>query len=520
MTQRMQNVLSGLLIVGYAASAQAISIGAYAVGNHSACGVGNIPGTIAELDKFFASKDYPTDAVKNFYWKDARVRQNQWVKDGDYKASTDASTGFDGADASLLTYIASHGVTSKGTYKALAGSPKEGGCYIPSTSLAMGDQLSRYTILSTCQGLKVGTGDSPTSPGENPSVTWKDAAKGVNCIFGYSNNMADEDDYGVFLLEKLKAGQTSLAESFMAASEAVAKDNIPAVLCFGTSKEDAAAYIKNNKTFEATSRGGTVSAWVYRKNSTVGSGSMKYAPAQFASAVTLETVAVNPGRFAKAFLGVDLNQKTKSGSLTSYSSDAGSATYDARTNVLQITNNLIDSTRSDEVPSMEEAAEIATNALKESGLAEKAGLLTLSSHSEDVLGGEDGVQQVIQRKFTFKQALDGFQSLGQAGSVDVAIGPGGVVSGVTASLLRVASKEAKIVQSSRVSATADDLETIAITNVGQKVPGATYKVISAHYGYDAGSFFGVKSHAEAVAEIVVEATQGGFARRYIEKIKL
>lgn len=517
---RVQSILSGLLIIGFSASAQSITIGAYAVANHSSCGAGNIPGTITELDKFFASKDFPTDATKNFYWKDSRVQQNQWSKDGDYKASKDTASGFDGADSSLLTYIASHGVTSSGVYKALSGSKSNGGCYIPTSSLELGNQASRYTILSTCQGLKVGTGDNPTASGENPSKTWKNAAKGLNCILGYSNNMADADGYGVYLLEKLKDGKTTLAEAFMASSEAVSKENIPAVLCFGSTQADAADYIQKNKSFDTTSRGNAASAFVYRRASTSEDGMMKKSSFQFAPSITVEPVKINPGRVAKAFLGVNVSLDKNQGSFISYSSEAGQASYNAQTNVLQISNNVIEAVRSDDVPAVDEAAEIAANAVKASGLSSVAGELTLAGSSEDVLGGSDGSQRVIQRKFSFKQVLAGFQPLSQAGSVEVAIGPGGAVINVTASLLRVTGKESGFVQSTNISAAEEDLETTAISNVAEKVPGASYKVISTHYGYDAGNFFGVKSQADAVAEVLVEAEQGGFARRYIEKIKL
>lgn len=515
---RMQSILSGLLLIGFAASAEAITIGGYAVGTHSSCGAGNIPKTLTEIDKFFSSKDLPADAKKNFLWKESRVRQDQWAKEGDYKESKETNNGFDGADASLLTYIASHGVTSNGVYKALSGSSKNGGCYITTSSLELGNQSSRYTILSTCQGLKIGTGDDPSAKGENPSKTWAAAAKGVNCIFGYSNNMADADEYGAYLLEKLKAG-APIADAFMAASEAVETENIPAVMCFGSSQDDATSYLQKNKTFETTSRGGTASAWVFRKPKQFATDFSRAAN-HFAPSVTVEPIQINPARVAKAFLGANVNREGGRGSLLSYSSDAGTASYDPRTNVLQITNNLIDSVRADAVPSMEESAEIAANAVKTSGLAAMAGTITLASSSEDVLGGEEGIQRTLQRKFSFKQALGGFQSLGQAGSIEVAIGPGGVVSSVTASLLRVSGKESGFVQTANISAATEDLETAAIRNVAEKVPGASYKVITTRFGYDAGNFFGVKSQADAVAEVLVEAEQGGFARRYAEKIKL
>lgn len=522
MSMRARSLIGALLLFGQSANSSTVTVGAYAVANHGPCGVSNIPGTIRELDKFFADPSFAAFGQKNFYWKDSRVRQAEWTKETDYISSSETTTGFDGADASLLSYIASHGVTSNGLYRALAGSKNNGGCYIATTSLELGNNASKYSILSTCQGLKIGNGDNPTSSGENPSKTWKNAAKGLNCILGYSNNMADKDAYGIYLLAKLKNSDTTLADAFMSSSEAVSRDNVPAVLCFGETQEDAANFIRENKTFDDTSRSNATSAFVYRKSSKA-DNALKSIRSSFSSEVTLAPAAVNLTRVSKAFLGTSINAdsagKDASGN-SRYTSDAGNATFDVSTNLLSIKNNTVALDKLGDVPSLEESTEIARNALQASGLIESHGQMFVSGSSEDVLGGEDGTLQVLARKIQFRQQLSGFQTLGQAGTVEVTVGAGGVIIAVQASLFKVTSTSKRLVQAAKLQSSTEDFEATAIQNVAEKVPGGAFKVVQTNFGYNAGNFFEVNLNPKAVVEVTVEATVGGFSRRYIETIAL
>ncbi len=507
-----------LVAISFHSPIQAMSIGAYAVGNHAECGAGNIPGTILELDKFFASADLPSDYERNFYWKDARVKQTDWAIASDYKASSGTTTGYDGADASLLTYIASHGVTSGGIYKALAGSRANGGCYIPTTNLSLGDNVSRYTILSTCQGLKIGTGTNPTVAGENPSKTWKNSAKGLNCILGYSNNMADADQYGEYLLTNMKAGTSSLAKSFMDASESVSPDNIPAVLCYGSNQEEAANYIATNADFDAESRANDASAWVYRvvKPLALNSDASK---SSIPAALQLTPRPLNVKRIANTFLGVGATKASSKGS-TRYSSISGTVAYDSTLGVLTVSNNLIDEIRSYPVPNLVDSEAIARNALAISGFEKIGGSLVLASTSEDVLGGEQGIQKVMSRKFTFKQILAGNVSLSQQGSIEVSIGPGGVIESMTAALLDIEPSFKAPLRPTDLASRTEELEATAIEHVAMKAPGANYRVIKTRVGYDTGNFHKVNHIAPAAIEITVEAAQGEFARNFVEKIAL
>jgi hypothetical protein len=508
-------ILSALMTAG-SASAQ-ISVGAYAVANHSACGAGSIPGTIVELDKFFASENFGAGFTKNFYWTEARVKNSEWTKDGDYRQSSETIHGFDGSDASVLTYIASHGVTSGGVYKALAGSSKFGGCYIPTSSLELGNNQSRYTILSTCQGLKIGTGDNPTSAGENPSRTWKTAAKGLNCIFGYSNNMADADQYGEYLLANIKDGQTPLSKAFMDASESVSTDNIPAVMCFGSTEQDAADYLANNTIFESESRAANASSWVYRR---VQQKDLNKSIAEKIPAVLRVSPAkINAGKVASTFLGAGL-KSSKSNNSAEYTSESGSVTYRKETGTLVIKNNLVADIKSADVPSATEAEEIAARALKISGLSKSAGDLIISANSEDVLGSESGAQKVASRKVTFKQVISGHTTLSQQGSIDVTVGPGGSITEIKAAILNVDPSFKTLPASTNLASRMEDIEATAIRSVSAKSPGGNYRVLNHRIGYDAGNFMKARSIVPSVVEVTVEATQGEFSRRYIEKINL
>jgi hypothetical protein len=107
------------------------------------------------------------------------------------------------------------------------------------------------------------TFDNPTVPGENPSITWRTANKGLNCIFGYSNNMVDAAEYGEFFLENLATTDETLAQSFLKASRRVSESNIPSVLCFGADDEAARQYLNTTKRFNSDKVGSGGSAWTH-----------------------------------------------------------------------------------------------------------------------------------------------------------------------------------------------------------------------------------------------------------------
>jgi hypothetical protein len=501
----ISSIAAGLLLIGQVARSEAVSIGAYAVGNHSKCGVSSIPGTIRELDKLFAHTSLSDIGSKNFYWKEDRVRQSDWAKATDYRQSSEAVSGYDGADSSLISYIASHGITSGGVYKALAGSKEHGGCYISTADLELGNQESRYTILSTCQGLKIGTGTNPTASGENPTRTWKAAANGLNCILGYSNNMADADGYGIYLIDKLKQGNVTLAEAFMSASEAVSKGNIPAVMCYGETEDDAAKFIAESKTFVRQSRSHAAASFVYRKSSSFSPQDKSLSTPEIASS----QVVLKPRSIASLISEKGLQEsslvysepKTGYFSIAFQGSHSGFNSYKGQT------------------IAVEDAIRVAQEALHQYQFAANDELV-ISDVSEDVLGGADGIKATLSRKISFKQQIQGLTTQGQAGSIDVTIGAGGDVNRIEGLLVDTisVSKVDRNIALSQLDLTS--LYQKAMAEVAAEIPNGEYKIVSERVGYDAGNFFELKQTSNLVLTLEIEATQNGVGRRYIKHMQL
>ncbi|MCX6117064.1 MAG: hypothetical protein NT027_05960, partial [Proteobacteria bacterium] len=179
---------------------------------------------------------------------------------------------------------------------------------------------------------------------------------------------------------------------------------------------------------------------------------------------------------------------------------------DATSNVFSIKTNVDSSnksTESESVPSLQKSIEIAQSALASSGISGQTEL-TYSSHTEDVLGGESGVQTVLNRKIKFKQFLAGFQSLSQAGSVEVMIGKGGIVNEITGSLLAVEDQTSSNFQVADANSNLSSMSSKALDAIAKKHPGAQYQIVDQKIGYDAGNFFELKSNAKAVAEFTIE----------------
>lgn len=210
----------------------------YAVENHAACGVHNLPGVVPEVQGFIngASSHFS----QNAFFVNANVWANDFNAASDYYPSGTAS-GFDGVDAPMVAYLSSHGAAGGNTYYAQMGSPENGGCSVPSDQMRLGNQNLRYLFLSTCQSLKMGPGggDRPDLPGDSAHATWADAAKGVNCILGYSTTQVDDTRYGSLFWSKYMVSGTQLASTFFDVSNAINLTQIPAVLCFGSNATEA-----------------------------------------------------------------------------------------------------------------------------------------------------------------------------------------------------------------------------------------------------------------------------------------
>jgi hypothetical protein len=63
-------------------------------------------------------------------------------------------------------------------------------------------------------------------------------------------------------------------------------------------------------------------------------------------------------------------------------------------------------------------------------------------------------------------------------------------------------------------------EQAALKAVQKKIPNAKLTVVKSLIGYDSGDYSELRGNLRAVAEILIEASEGGFARRHIERIAL
>ena len=478
-----------LLLLGLGGTAQAYDINTYAVSNFRPCGASNLPATIREMERFYDSEHFPEDARKNFLWTDSQVRQSDWAAETDAFQSDQTANGMDGVDSSLLAYIASHGVTSGGVYSAISGTSSDGGCYMSTDDMFIGDQYARYTILSTCQGLKIGSGSNPSRPGEDPSDTWSEAAPGLNCIFGYSNNMMDDDGYGEYLLENLAAGEDTLAEAFFSASRQVSYYNIPVTMCFGADEDTARYHLENMSAFTSDRVGGDVSVWSYRNSRQV--------------TKSFQMSGVKPTSVAMSIPNVQL--RSMAGNMK-FDESAGKLTFRG-TKSAQVATTVSDS----------EAIAIAESYVAQNGFDATAWDLA-PTFVIDKGTKIDGEIVVTEKMVVFHQRVGGMPTLGTAGSFEVNVGSDGAVTGAT-----FAPRTLTVVEQKSAAVTFADLEkaqTSALANLQAANPEAELRIINATVGLDAGSFMESKTSADTILMVEVEVAQGGVARNFVERIRL
>lgn len=489
--QRLSFVF-GLAVLS--STAHAYDIGAYAVSKHKSCGASNLPGTTAEMKKFFGSSDFPKDARKNFLWIDAEVHQDEWAAAGDHRASAATANKFNGVDASEISYIASHGVTSQGVYTALMGTSRFGGCSAKSKDMLLGDSKTRYLILSTCQGLKIGSGDGPTRPGENPSNTWAKSAAGLQCVLGYSNNMADTDSYGANFLKIMATQAETISGAFFKASRAASYANIPAMLCFGDSVEDAKAKITSDKSWRSEASSNAASAWVYERSRQIVAAqtySNDAAPSRLAiHDREFPTAAMNKlqGRAAKLF--------RSEGSIIRFSQDLKPAAF--------VQGELSD----------EQAIRIATAFISQNNLALTTDVLQPTYIIDAVAGDAGGAKKPFRKTVVFHQNVHQLTPLQQNGSIEIAVEASQEVSAFTwalrdfapAALTKKVGSHAQVVETAKAA---------ALRAWTRQHPGAKIVWESTHLGYDAGSWNSTKDSADLVAQSWASISEGGYTRRYV-----
>ncbi len=497
----------------------------YAVKNHSRCGANNLPGTIAELEKFFASGNFPDDAEKNVLWTDARVKVADWGMSRDRFESTDAASGFDGVDAGLISYIASHGVTASGRYTALPGGAD--GCSIRSADMGVGDANARYLILSTCQGLKIGNGDNPTRPGENPQTTWRDANKGLNCIFGYSNNMEDADQYGAYLLEYLATTDDTLADAFFKASRRVSFSNVPAVLCFGTDDNNSRQHLTTAKRFTDEHYGTGGSAYRYdmaRRLDETFTVPETTSDKAIPRTIKIERRAIKTQTLVKSFLGrgaTNLSQ-TPNGPFSVFKSEQGTLTHDANTGFFSWRKSDVDglATAPREMTLKDDVViRIAADFLSRHGVVKNVAADLRPTYVVDRGVSDAGQPVTFSKAVVFHQRLSGLLPLSAAGAVEVVVNGGGEVVALSGSLIDATML--RLVE--WIDPNSLDLgaaKNRAVKHLQRRFPDANLTITEYRVGYDVGDYTTIQERARLTLEVVIEAEAGGFSRRYAEKISL
>ncbi len=516
---RAASVAIVLVLAARAEIAAAHYVNGYAVANHRSCGAGNLSGTIPELEKFFASAEFPDDAQKNFLWTDERVRQGEWGRGGDHFVSTESASGLDGVDSGLISYIATHGSTVDGVYTALAGGGFNN-CAIKTSDVGVGDMKARYLVLSTCQGLKIGTGDDPSAPGADPRLTWAAANAGMNCIFGYSNNMVDSDKYGELLLANLAASDETLVEAFFAASRAVSYHNVPAVLCFGTDEANARQRLETSRRFVADKFGAGGSAYVVDRALKLDGAYELPRKKPFPRHLRVVPAAVKAPRLAEKLLGGEVKSLAEGelGVWRLAKGARGTVTYAKNTGVLTWRNDKLALGRTSSLKD-QTAIRIAKDFVRTRGLAGDPDAAFQATHVIHRFATIGGKPTRVATTVVLHQRLEGLTSLDVRASVEVTVEADGQVASLTARL--VEATKPNIVE--WIDGAALDLSRqrrSALDAMKKEMPNANLTVLDTRLGYARETTSEGEARFTAAAEVTIEAEEGGFARRYVRQLAL
>lgn len=358
--------------------------GTEAVGKADVCGAPNLSGTIPEVQAFLDAR--PSWLGQNFFWTDGNVWGQDWIDGTDDVWDGLTATGYDGSDSSFISYIATHGVTSGGVYTLLAGTPSAGGCTPNSSGMGFGNQWARYVFLSTCQSVKIGNGDDPDAPGENPYSTWYGAARGARCILGYSSNMVDNSNYGAFFWKNRNAG-SGPTKAFLDASWQINPYQVPAVICFGGNVSEAYGSLDGSNFYTgAVSHASAAWRWYYAARA------LAQEPALQGALPRAVAVSAAPQEQAARFDRVKATLPPRA--------EAGAAAP------VQFTN--------------EEAVAAARTFLQSRGLADPAAM-TPDLVRATVQADSEGHRAVVEKSVVFHQRVGGVPVLGDVDEVRVSL---------------------------------------------------------------------------------------------------
>jgi hypothetical protein len=165
----------------------------------------------------------------------------------------------------------------------------------------------------------------------------------------------------------------------------------------------------------------------------------------------------------------------------------------------------------------QQAIEIAREFLKPLALVADADQDLVPTYVIDRGASFEGRATVVGKTVVFHQRMQGLTPLSTTGSIEVVIGSDGAVQGLTSRL--ISSAAPRIPEwVDTVGVNTSRHRTVALSRLRARMPRANLTVLDARVGYDVTSVN--VARANAVVEVLVEAEEGGFARRYVEKVGL
>jgi hypothetical protein len=181
------------------------------------------------------------DYVARFHALNYRLKDDdvaQWRFDPVF----DNADGWRGADSVKVFYHAGHGdMLTDSTFEFPMGISWATRSSSFSNMMRFGDQNLRYLFLSTCESLRVTSGD-------NPWRTWNGANQGCRMIFGFGSTSLDWWAYGQNFFRVWNTG-VSFSQAWQDASQSLTHNQIVSSTACGSTREEAQDRLWNERLF-------------------------------------------------------------------------------------------------------------------------------------------------------------------------------------------------------------------------------------------------------------------------------
>lgn len=474
----------------------------FGVGDHQACGNNNLSGVVPEVEKLIRSTHLPVQSI----WFNRDVNAGVLRRESDQIPGY-SSSGYLGAESGTVAYFSTHGGTSNGVYSLSVN--HDGVCRVSSREMFLGDGDLRYLFLSTCQSVKIGNGMDPRVAGENPFTTWSPSVNGLACVLGYSSNESDSDRYGQYFNEIWRGGQSPIVSSFLNASERVTRSQVPAVICFGRTVEEAKSTMELASIFDHMPRSSANASWVWRDpvKSRVSFDAPPETSLSLPVVLEITRDKVDLARWKRAFPEAEF--VAKGGRRR-----GGSATLSLTSRGIVYEN--IEARRVFEPVTYDDndAISIATSVLAERGLslpeARSVGGTVVHESGADT---SDPTPHVLRKIVIFKQLIAGLSALGAEGETRVELNARGGVVSIAQDRLRVRGTSIKrAVSSDRFVDLARAAHEAAYAEARRLWPKSTIVEVDSERGYRVDES---GTSASLVVSTVLETTDGPAQKRHV-----